>query len=257
MGPTVGSSSQKPASINQNQLSEPTKASESKSDQMPSSGNCVDDSTQSLGPTSSSSSEKSDPTNQNQLESTKGSKSKSSGNRGGDSKQPFVPAFGSSNGSSSEKSAQMTQSQLSEPTSVSEVKQHSTMLSTRVHIQPSKIPLSIQTRLLNPVEVLSGNAYDNNSVLTQHVTGLPNSAEVLSRKPPDNNSDLASNVTSEPNHLSQPSKLENNEVYESTNDSTLVSGLIQGPCEVLRPSKFEEKIICRFKCGDMDTHSVL
>ncbi|KAM7251501.1 hypothetical protein ACFE04_023384 [Oxalis oulophora] len=43
-----------------------------------------------------------------------------------------------------------------------------------------------------------------------------------------------------PDSVAQPSKPENNEVYESINDCTLMADLIQCTCEVVPPSKFEE-----------------
>ncbi|KAJ4976452.1 hypothetical protein NE237_001558 [Protea cynaroides] len=42
-----------------------------------------------------------------------------------------------------------------------------------------------------------------------------------------------------PEVVDQPCTPENNEVYESNHDSTVMAGLIQGPCQVLPPNKFK------------------
>ncbi|KAM1100827.1 hypothetical protein PS1_007228 [Malus domestica] len=41
-----------------------------------------------------------------------------------------------------------------------------------------------------------------------------------------------------PENVGRPSTPESNEVYESNHDSTVMAGLIRGPCEVLSPAKF-------------------
>ncbi|XP_042481593.1 uncharacterized protein LOC122062027 [Macadamia integrifolia] len=44
-----------------------------------------------------------------------------------------------------------------------------------------------------------------------------------------------------PKVVGRPCTPENNEVYESNHDSTVMAGLIQGPCQVLPPNKFKEE----------------
>ncbi|KAD1761774.1 hypothetical protein R6Q59_009626 [Mikania micrantha] len=44
-----------------------------------------------------------------------------------------------------------------------------------------------------------------------------------------------------PEGVGRPCAPESNEVYESNHETTLVAGLIHGPCEVLPPSKFSEE----------------
>lgn len=44
-----------------------------------------------------------------------------------------------------------------------------------------------------------------------------------------------------PEVVGRPCTPESNEVYESNHDSTMMAGLIQGPCDVLPPDKFKEE----------------
>ncbi|KAF8410802.1 hypothetical protein HHK36_003339 [Tetracentron sinense] len=46
-----------------------------------------------------------------------------------------------------------------------------------------------------------------------------------------------------------PCTPEYNEVYESNHDSTVMAGLIQGPCEVLPPNKFKDESERRIHLG--------
>ncbi|PRQ32000.1 putative chromatin regulator PHD family [Rosa chinensis] len=59
-----------------------------------------------------------------------------------------------------------------------------------------------------------------------------------------------------PEHVSRPSTPESNEVYESNHETTVMAGLIQGPCEVLPPAKFSEEIERRSQLGH-DTNNEL
>ncbi|PON94168.1 Autoimmune regulator [Trema orientale] len=44
-----------------------------------------------------------------------------------------------------------------------------------------------------------------------------------------------------PGNVGRPCTTDGNEVYDSNHDSTVMAGLIQGPCEVLPPAKFKEE----------------
>ncbi|XP_057474781.1 uncharacterized protein LOC130762923 [Actinidia eriantha] len=52
-----------------------------------------------------------------------------------------------------------------------------------------------------------------------------------------------------PEAVGRPCSPESNEVYESTHGSTIMAGLIRGPCEVLPPSKFIEESERRSRLG--------
>ncbi|XP_008227014.1 PREDICTED: uncharacterized protein LOC103326553 [Prunus mume] len=52
-----------------------------------------------------------------------------------------------------------------------------------------------------------------------------------------------------PENVGRPSTPESNEVYESNHDSTVMAGLIQGPCEVLTPTKFSKECEKRSNLG--------
>lgn len=52
-----------------------------------------------------------------------------------------------------------------------------------------------------------------------------------------------------PKGVGRPCSSESNEVYESNQSSTLMAGLIYGPCEVLPPSKFDEESERRTRLG--------
>ncbi|KAG6689795.1 hypothetical protein I3843_11G190200 [Carya illinoinensis] len=52
-----------------------------------------------------------------------------------------------------------------------------------------------------------------------------------------------------PENVGRPCSPESNEVYESNHESTIMAGLIQGPCEVLPPVKFSEESERRSKAG--------
>ncbi|XP_030931661.1 uncharacterized protein LOC115957533 [Quercus lobata] len=52
-----------------------------------------------------------------------------------------------------------------------------------------------------------------------------------------------------PENVGRPCAPENNEVYESNHESTIMAGLIQGPCEVLPPAKFSEENERRSQAG--------
>ncbi|KAM5585420.1 endochitinase A [Rosa sericea] len=59
-----------------------------------------------------------------------------------------------------------------------------------------------------------------------------------------------------PENVSRPSTPESNEVYESNHETTVMAGLIQGPCEVLPLAKFSEEIERRSQLGH-DTNNEL
>ncbi|KAL6199425.1 hypothetical protein ACLB2K_029209 [Fragaria x ananassa] len=59
-----------------------------------------------------------------------------------------------------------------------------------------------------------------------------------------------------PENVGRPSTPESNEVYESNHESTVMAGLIQGPCEVLPLAKFNEEIERRSQLG-ADTNNEL
>ncbi|KAL5548487.1 hypothetical protein UlMin_003718 [Ulmus minor] len=52
-----------------------------------------------------------------------------------------------------------------------------------------------------------------------------------------------------PENVGRPCSPESNEVYESNHESTVMAGLIQGPCEVLPPTKFKEESERRSQTG--------
>ncbi|KAL7165863.1 hypothetical protein ACSBR2_036684 [Camellia fascicularis] len=52
-----------------------------------------------------------------------------------------------------------------------------------------------------------------------------------------------------PEAIGQPCSPESNEVYESNHGSTIIAGLIRGPCEVLPPGKFIEENERRSRLG--------
>ncbi|KAE8125468.1 hypothetical protein FH972_020273 [Carpinus fangiana] len=52
-----------------------------------------------------------------------------------------------------------------------------------------------------------------------------------------------------PENVGRPCAPESNEVYESNHESTIMAGLIQGPCEVLPPAKFSEESERRSQAG--------
>ncbi|XP_010252618.1 PREDICTED: uncharacterized protein LOC104594146 [Nelumbo nucifera] len=53
-----------------------------------------------------------------------------------------------------------------------------------------------------------------------------------------------------PEVVGRPCMPEDNEVYESNHESTVMAGLIQGPCDVLPSNKFKEEIERRTHLGD-------
>ncbi|KAK2987051.1 hypothetical protein RJ640_004777, partial [Escallonia rubra] len=53
-----------------------------------------------------------------------------------------------------------------------------------------------------------------------------------------------------PEEVGRPCAPESNEVYESNHDITVMAGLIQGPCEVLPSSKFNEESQRRAHLGN-------
>ncbi|XP_010274120.1 PREDICTED: uncharacterized protein LOC104609484 [Nelumbo nucifera] len=53
-----------------------------------------------------------------------------------------------------------------------------------------------------------------------------------------------------PEVVGRPCMPEDNEVYESNHESTVMAGLIQGPCDVLPSNKFKEEIERRMHLGD-------